>query len=65
MLRLGGLDDMADRARSTPSTTGSILGTAPKGALFKVAKREGDWVQVESDRVKGWINFQFLGPNKP
>jgi len=51
--------------RSTPSTTGSILGTAPKGALFKVAKREGDWVQVESDRVKGWINSQFLGPNKP
>jgi hypothetical protein len=51
--------------RSTPSTTGNILGTAPKGARFKVAKRDGDWVQVESDRVKGWINSQFLGPNKP
>ena len=51
--------------RSTPSTTGSILGTALKGARFKVAKRDGDWVQVEGDRVKGWINSQFLGPNKP
>jgi hypothetical protein len=51
--------------RSTPSTTGSIVGTALKGARFKVAKRDGDWVQVESDRVKGWINSQFLGPNKP
>ena len=51
--------------RSIPSTTGSILGTAGKGARFKVAKREGDWVQVESDRVTGWINSQFLGPNKP
>jgi hypothetical protein len=51
--------------RSTPSATGIVLGTAPKGTRFKVAKRDGDWVQVESDRVKGWINSQFLGPNKP
>jgi uncharacterized protein YgiM (DUF1202 family) len=51
--------------RSTPSTTGSILGTATKGARFKVADRKGDWAQVEGDRVKGWINSQFLGPKKP
>jgi uncharacterized protein YgiM (DUF1202 family) len=51
--------------RSTPSATGTVLGTASKGTRFKVAKRDGDWVQVESDRVKGWINSQFLGPNKP
>jgi hypothetical protein len=51
--------------RSTPSSNGSILGIAPKGTRFKAMKREGDWVQVESDHLKGWINSQFLGPNKP
>jgi hypothetical protein len=48
--------------RSTPSANGTVLGTAAKGTRFKVTKREGDWVQVASDRFKGWINSQFLGP---
>ena len=26
---------------------------------------ERDWVQVENTRMKGWINSQFLAPNKP
>jgi hypothetical protein len=51
--------------RSTPATNGPVLGTAPKGTRFKVSNREGDWVQVEGDRLKGWINSQFLGPNDP
>jgi hypothetical protein len=51
--------------RSTPAANAPILGTAPKGTRFIVSKRDGDWVQVESDRFKGWINSQFLGPNDP
>jgi Bacterial SH3 domain len=51
--------------RSTPATNGSVIGTAPKGTRFKVSNHEGDWVQVEGDRLKGWINSQFLGPNNP
>jgi len=51
--------------RSTPATNGPVLGTAPKGTRFKVLNRDGDWVQVEGDRVKGWISSQFLGPNDP
>ena len=51
--------------RSTPATNGPVLGTAPKGTRFKVSNREGDWVQVEGDRLKGWISSQFLGPNDP
>jgi hypothetical protein len=51
--------------RSTPATNGPVLGTAPKGTRFKVSNRDGDWVQVEGDRLKGWINSQFLGPNNP
>jgi hypothetical protein len=51
--------------RSTPSSNGSVLGIVPKGKRFKVTKREGDWVQVESDYLKGWIKSQFLGSNEP
>jgi Bacterial SH3 domain len=49
--------------RSTPSANGTVVGAARKGTRFQVTNREGDWVQVEGDRLKGWINSQFLGPN--
>jgi len=51
--------------RSTPSLDGALLGSAPKGTRFKVTRRNGDWAQVESDRLKGWIKSEFLGPNEP
>ena len=51
--------------RSEPSTNGRVLGTARKGARLKVTIREGDWMRVESGRLKGWINSQFLAPNEP
>jgi Bacterial SH3 domain len=51
--------------RSGPSTAGTVVGTPAKGTRFKVTKRNADWVQVESDRFKGWINSQFVGPNEP
>ena len=51
--------------RSAPSANGRVLGTAPKRTRFKVTNREGDWVQVESDRFKGWIKSQFLAANEP
>ena len=51
--------------RSTPSPTGSAVGTAPKGTRFKVTNRQGDWIQVEKGRLKGWINAGFLAPSEP
>src|SRR5262249_25681792 len=51
--------------RSGPSGTAPALGTAPQGTQFTATGREGDWVQVENARLKGWINSQFLAPNKP
>jgi hypothetical protein len=51
--------------RSAPSGNASVLGSAPKGTRFTASSREGDWVQVENTGLKGWINSQFLGPNKP
>jgi hypothetical protein len=51
--------------RSAPSPTGSAVGTAPKGTRFKVTNRQGDWIQVEKGRLKGWINAEFLAPSEP
>jgi hypothetical protein len=51
--------------RSIPSPTGRAVGTAPKGTRFKVTNRQGDWIQVESGRLKGWINAGFLAPSEP
>jgi Bacterial SH3 domain len=51
--------------RSAPSGNAPVLGTAPRGTQFTVSSRDGDWVQVENAQLKGWINSQFLGPNKP
>jgi hypothetical protein len=51
--------------RSAPSGNAPVLGTAPRGTQFTATSREGDWVRVENARMKGWINSQFLAPNKP
>jgi cytoskeletal protein RodZ len=51
--------------RSAPSLNAPVLGTAPKGTQFTATSREGDWVQVESTRWKGWISSQFLAPDRP
>src|SRR5262245_48417340 len=51
--------------RSGPSGTAPVIGTAPKGTQFTATGREGEWVQVANTRLKGWINSQFLAPDKP
>ena len=51
--------------RSAPTGKAPVLGTAPRGTQFTATGREGDWVQVENTRWKGWINSQFLAPDKP
>jgi hypothetical protein len=51
--------------RSAPAGNAPVLGTAPMGTQFTATGREGDWVRVENTRLKGWINSQFLAPDKP
>jgi Bacterial SH3 domain len=51
--------------RSAPSRNAPVLGTASRGTQFAATSRVGDWVQIENTRMKGWINSQFLAPNKP
>jgi uncharacterized protein YraI len=50
---------------ATTATSAPAIGTAPKGTQFTATGREGDWVQVENTRLKGWINSQFLAADKP
>ena len=52
------------KIRSAPTGNAPVLGTAPRGTQFTPTGREGDWVQVENTRWKGWINSQFLAPDK-
>jgi hypothetical protein len=51
--------------RSTPSLTSSVVGSAPKGARFEVLENSGEWVQVKSSSLKGWINARLIGPSAP
>jgi hypothetical protein len=51
--------------RSAPTGNAPVLGTAPRGTQFTATGRKGDWVQVENTLWKGWINSQFLAPDKP
>ena len=51
--------------RSTPSASGSVVATAPKGTRFKITGREADWVKVQNGRLSGWVNAQFLAPAEP
>ena len=51
--------------RSAPTGNAPVLGTAPRGTQFTATGRERDWVRVENTRWKGWINSQFLVPDKP
>jgi Bacterial SH3 domain len=51
--------------RSGPSGNAPVIGTVPKGTQLTATGREGDWVQVENTRLKGWISSQFLAPGKP
>lgn len=51
--------------RSAPSSRGTPVASAPQGTRFEVINRNGEWVEVESGRIKGWISARFLGPNPP
>jgi hypothetical protein len=51
--------------RSSPSPTGRVVGSARKGTRLEVTNREGEWVQVESGSLKGWINSRFVGLEEP
>ncbi|MBW1712521.1 MAG: SH3 domain-containing protein [Deltaproteobacteria bacterium] len=43
--------------RQKPTTKSKVLFTAPKGAAFKVIKKEGNWLLVQhADGDRGWVH---------
>lgn len=46
--------------RSNPDTNSDYNGKLYKNAAAKVLGEQGDWYQVESGDVTGWINKQYL-----
>jgi hypothetical protein len=59
------LDRSGVNIRSAPSASSRVVGSAPKGTRFEVTNREGGWVEIESEAVKGWVSGHFLGPDQP
>lgn len=46
--------------RKKPDTDSEILGKLYRGAAATILKRSGDWVKIESGKVKGYINADYL-----
>ncbi|MCR5624377.1 MAG: C40 family peptidase [Lachnospiraceae bacterium] len=46
--------------RKAPSEDAKILGKLYRGCSAKILSYKGDWVQIESGDVKGYINKEFL-----
>lgn len=51
--------------RNAPSQNAQILGAAQMGGQFMVARRDGEWIQVQQGPWRGWINQRFLGSRLP
>ena len=45
--------------RSTASTSGSVVGSLPRGALVPVTKLSNNWGYITYNKVKGWISLDY------
>jgi hypothetical protein len=50
-----GYANKTTNVRSGPGTSNSKVGTLSQGAQFEVISQQGNWVQVQSDSVTGWV----------
>ncbi|MDF2610359.1 MAG: hypothetical protein K0R92_1833 [Lachnospiraceae bacterium] len=46
--------------RKEPNTESEVVGKLYKGCATDILAREGEWVQIQSGNVKGYINAEFL-----
>lgn len=44
-----------DTLRAEPSDTSQVLGQLPVGSAYWMAQRKDDWVQLATDKQKGWV----------
>jgi N-acetylmuramoyl-L-alanine amidase len=46
--------------RKTPTTSGARVGSLKKNAIVTVNQIQGDWVQIETSALKGWVHNDYL-----
>jgi N-acetylmuramoyl-L-alanine amidase len=46
--------------RKTPSTQGARVGILKKNAIVTVVKEQGNWSQIETNGLKGWVHSKYL-----
>ncbi|KLU61368.1 N-acetylmuramoyl-L-alanine amidase LytC precursor [Peptococcaceae bacterium CEB3] len=46
--------------RSTPSTTGRVLGVIPQGTVVSLSARQGQWYQTTYQTSTGWIFSSYV-----
>lgn len=46
--------------RELPSTEGKLVGKLPKNAACEIVSTEGEWVQIRSGEVEGYVKTEFL-----
>jgi hypothetical protein len=53
--------------RETPTRSAAVTGTVPRGEVYYVRQRDGDWVQLQTSRESGWVPLRghCTGPCRP
>jgi N-acetylmuramoyl-L-alanine amidase len=46
--------------RKTPSTKGILVASLKKNASVTVIQEQGDWAQIETNAIKGWVHSDYL-----
>jgi len=46
--------------RAVPSTDGKLVGKLPKDAACEILAIEGEWAQIKSGEVEGYVSLEFL-----
>lgn len=46
--------------RELPSTEGKLVGKLPKNAACEIVSTEGEWAQIRSGEVEGYVKTEFL-----
>ena len=51
--------------RETPSSEGKSLDVLEPGTAFRILQEDGDWWQIETDTVTGWVAHAYCFINLP
>lgn len=59
--------EMLNELREAPNGTSPVTGSVPRGEVYYVREREGDWVELQTPRDNGWVPLRghCTGPCAP